>query len=144
MKLCIDCRWIQGADDIPKSRCGHTLATRIVTSLVDGSQRTAYVMSLSRQITILHYLSAALLVVAVVAAGLLGWLVLHAAPFALGWDLQDAGTGLVRRRCRRCSPQRPKAGQGWTECSESWLFTDIERILAVQSLHSGRAGTAKT
>jgi hypothetical protein len=40
MKLCVDCRSIQGADDIQQSRCGHTMAKRIVTSPIDGSQRS--------------------------------------------------------------------------------------------------------
>jgi hypothetical protein len=40
MKLCVDCRFIQPADDIQQSRCGHTLATRTVTIPIDGSQRS--------------------------------------------------------------------------------------------------------
>jgi hypothetical protein len=40
MKLCVDCRWIQIADDIRLSRCGHTFAKHIATSPVDGSQRS--------------------------------------------------------------------------------------------------------
>lgn len=40
MKLCIDCRWIQPADDIQQSRCGHVAAKRTVSSMIDGSQRS--------------------------------------------------------------------------------------------------------
>lgn len=40
MKLCIDYRFIQPADEIRKSRCGDGLAKRVITSPVDGSQES--------------------------------------------------------------------------------------------------------
>jgi hypothetical protein len=39
VKLCIDCRWIQLADYVQRSLCGHFAASRTVTSREDGSQR---------------------------------------------------------------------------------------------------------
>lgn len=40
MKLCVDCSWIQRAESINKSRCGHGLAKRTETSPIDGTQRS--------------------------------------------------------------------------------------------------------